>query len=269
MSSKVFKGFVSVSLLGSMLMAPAISPADALPKVLSAQKAEAATTLPANTKDGVILHAFDWSFNQIRSNLSQIAAAGYKAVQVSPVQGTKNSSTDPSQWWLLYQPTNQSVGNAQLGSLSDFTALCTEADSYGIKIIVDVVMNHMANNGNPDQLDAAVDASFKDSSFYHNQGQASNWNNRYEITQKGIGMPDLNTQNAAVQNKALTFLNQLADAGAGASASMLPSTLKRILVQMPINPGRGVTGPMYWGMCITGPTCSSTARFCRMARSTI
>lgn len=176
--------------------------------------AATSTSLPSNTKDGAILHAFDWSFATIKDELPNIAAAGYKSVQVSPVQGTKSSSKDSSQWWLLYQPTNQSVGNAQLGSYDDFKALCTEADKYGISIVVDVVMNHMANNGNPDQWDSSVDPSFKDPSLYHNQGQCSNWTNRYDITQKGIGMPDLNTQNATVQNKAITFLNQCVDAGA-------------------------------------------------------
>lgn len=176
--------------------------------------AATSTSLPSNTKDGAILHAFDWSFTTIKDELPKIAAAGYKSVQVSPVQGTKSSSKDPSQWWLLYQPTNQSVGNAQLGSYDDFKALCTEADKYGISIVVDVVMNHMANNGNPDQWDSSVDPSFKDPSLYHNQGQCSNWTNRYDITQKGIGMPDLNTQNSTVQNKAITFLNQCVDAGA-------------------------------------------------------
>lgn len=172
------------------------------------------TTLPSNTKDGVILHAFDWSFNTIKNQLPNIASSGYKSIQVSPVQGTKDSSKDASKWWLLYQPTNQAIGNSQLGTYDDFKSLCTEADKYGISIIVDVVMNHMANNGNSDQLDASVDSSFKDSSFYHNLGQCSNWNARYDITQKGIGMPDLNTQNTAVQNKAITFLNQCVDAGA-------------------------------------------------------
>lgn len=176
--------------------------------------AYAATSLPANTKDGAILHAFDWSFATIKNELPNIAAAGYKSVQVSPVQGTKDSSTDPSKWWLLYQPTNESVGNAQLGSLAQFQDLCATAKTYGISIVVDVVMNHMANNGNADQLDPSVESKFQNTSLYHNLGQCSNWSSRYDITQKGIGMPDLNTQNSTVQNYALTFLNQLSDAGA-------------------------------------------------------
>lgn len=170
--------------------------------------------LPKNTKDGVILHAFDWSFKTIQNELPNIAAAGYKSIQVSPVQGTKDSSTDPSKWWLMYQPTNQSIGNSQIGTYGDFKSLCSSAKNYGISIIVDVVMNHMANNGNEDKLDPSVDPSFRDSSLYHNLGQCSDWNNRQDITQKGIGMPDLNTQSLAVQNKAITFLNQCVDAGA-------------------------------------------------------
>ena len=170
--------------------------------------------ISSNPKDGTILHAFDWSFNTIKNELPNIAAAGFKSVQVSPVQGTKNSTKDPSNWWILYQPTNQSIGNSQLGTYDDFKALCTEADKYGISIIVDVVMNHMANNGNANQLDSAVDSSFQNTNFFHNLAQCSNWNSRYDITQLGIGMPDLNTQNPDVQSKAITFLNQCIDAGA-------------------------------------------------------
>ncbi|MDP4147548.1 MAG: alpha-amylase family protein, partial [Bacillota bacterium] len=174
----------------------------------------AAAALPANTKDGTILHAFDWSFNAIKNELPNIAAAGFNTVQVSPAQGTKSSSTDPTNWWLLYQPTNQSVGNAQLGSESDFQALCSAAHSYGIKVIVDCVMNHMANNGNADQWDSTVASQFQNSSLYHNQGQCTNWSGRWNITQQGIGMPDLNTQNSTVQGYALAYLNELVADGA-------------------------------------------------------
>lgn len=211
------KKILSTSIVLALILYVSIFPSNQV-NLLSTQKsvvyAADNSTLPSNTKDGVILHAFDWSFNTIKNELPNIAAAGYKSIQVSPVQGTKSSSTDASNWWLLYQPTNESVGNAQLGTYDDFKALCTSAKSYGISIIVDVVMNHMANNGNADQLDSSVDPSFKDPSLYHNLGQCTNWNNRYDITQQGIGMPDLNTQSSAVQSKAITFLNQCVDAGA-------------------------------------------------------
>lgn len=170
-------------------------------------------SMPSNNQHGPILHAFDWSFNTIRKELSNIAATGYKSIQVSPVQGTKETSTDPAKWWLLYQPTNESIGNIQLGSYDDFKCLCSEAKTYGISIIVDVVMNHMAGTG--DSLSSDVDSNFKNSNYYHQEGQCTNWNDRHDITQKGIGMPDLNTQNPEVQSKAISFLNQCVDVGAG------------------------------------------------------
>lgn len=37
-----------------------------------------------------ILHCFDWSYNSIKNNLSAIKAAGYTAVQTSPVQPAKD-----------------------------------------------------------------------------------------------------------------------------------------------------------------------------------
>ena len=39
-----------------------------------------------------ILHCFDWSYNNIRTALPDIAAAGYTAVQTSPVQRPKDGS---------------------------------------------------------------------------------------------------------------------------------------------------------------------------------
>ncbi len=212
MKKKLISSLTAVVLFLGLTITPIteIQPISCLSSVV----AYADDILPSNTKDGVILHAFDWSFNTIKNELPNIATAGYKSIQVSPVQGTKDSSTDASKWWLLYQPTNQSVGNAQLGTEAEFKALCTEAEKYNISIIVDVVMNHMANNGNADELDSTVDSSFQNTNYYHNLGQCTNWSDRYSITQKGIGMPDLNTQNSEVQSKAITFLNQCIADGA-------------------------------------------------------
>ncbi|MBW7477876.1 alpha-amylase, partial [Paenibacillus oenotherae] len=67
--------------------------------------------LPANTKDGVIFHAWNWSFDNITSNLPAIAAAGYKSIQTSPIQASKEALTEGSKWWVLYQPTNFQIGN--------------------------------------------------------------------------------------------------------------------------------------------------------------
>ena len=93
-------------------------------------KVQAATNeynLPSETKGGLILHAWNWSFNTIKENLPKIAEAGYKSIQTSPIQGTKENTMATDHWWLLYQPTNFKIGNAQLGSRDEFKAMCEEA----------------------------------------------------------------------------------------------------------------------------------------------
>jgi len=168
--------------------------------------------LPSRTEDGLMLHAYMWRFNDIKNTLPQIAEAGYKSIQVSPVQGTKGTG----QWWLLYQPTNFAIGNAQLGSYEEFKALCTEANKYGIKIIVDAVLNHVAEGNYPGSWSDMVDPSLKRSELYHNQGAIDNYSDRYQVTQKNMGgLPDLATQRTDAQDMHINFLNACIDAGAG------------------------------------------------------
>lgn len=94
--------------------------------------------LAKNIQDGNILHCFDWKYNDIKAELKNIAAAGFTSVQTSPAQPAANG-----EWYWLYQPYGFYVGNGPLGSKSDLQALCQEADKYGIKVIVDVVANHL------------------------------------------------------------------------------------------------------------------------------
>ena len=109
--------------------------------ISTADVAVAETKVAVNAiDDGAILHAWNWSLDTIRENLPAIKAAGYKVVQTSPVQGTKENTMSEDHWWLLYQPTNFKIGNAQVGSRDDLKSLCEEADKYGIKIIVDVIL---------------------------------------------------------------------------------------------------------------------------------
>ncbi|MCM3750247.1 starch-binding protein [Paenibacillus pasadenensis] len=174
--------------------------------------------LPAATKDGVIFHAWNWSFENIRKNLPAIAAAGFKSVQTSPIQGNKEPAVDGSQWWVLYQPVNFAIGNTQLGTREQFRLMAEEADKYGISIIVDVVANHTGNAGGGEQTykpAANVDPSIRDNAaFWHEARGVENWDDRWQVTQWGIGLPDLNTSNQELQNKVIAFLNDAVALGA-------------------------------------------------------
>ncbi len=177
----------------------------AAPAEISADEA-ADYGIPDRCEDGNILHCFNWTLAQIKAELPNIAKAGFTAVQTSPLQPHDGNY----QWYWLYQPTSFTIGN-ELGSYSDLKALCTEADQYNIKIIVDVVANHLAGSNNGSW--GGIDNSLRKSEYFHNQGPCNNTDNRNELIYKNIGMPDLNSENIEIQNKVFSMLSNLKNAG--------------------------------------------------------
>ena len=165
--------------------------------------------LPQSCADGNILQCFNWTLSQIKAELPNIAAAGFTSVQTSPLQPHDGSN----KWYWLYQPTNFTIGN-ELGSYSDLQSLCTEADKYGVKIIVDVVSNHVAGSDNGN-LANSVDSVFKNnkSAYFHNLGSSNNAGDRYSTTQKNWGMPDLKSENTNIQNMVYNMVVSLKNAG--------------------------------------------------------
>ena len=174
-------------------------------------------------EEGVILHAWDWRFKDIKSNLKQIAKAGYTGVQVSPVQPNKDGNFNTNyDWWKLYQPIDFEIGNV-LGTKEEFKDMCMEAHRYGIKIIVDVVTNHLANeygNGNHAKWDrnSNIPSYLRDNDdFWQDESLGAfnnNDNDRNSMTQGAIGMPGLNTANKDLQKIIIDFLNEAEELGA-------------------------------------------------------
>lgn len=178
----------------------------------------------AQTNDDIILHAWCWSFDAIRQNLSDIAQAGYTIVQTSPAQHCITDTWDDEggnqlfgngRWYYHYQPTDWKIGNQHVGTAEDLKALCAEARKYGIRIIVDVLPNHTAIDQSKVEadLDAAVGGH---QNLYHANGLTPirNWNDRYECTTGEMGgLPDVNTENPDFQAYYMTYVNDLIACG--------------------------------------------------------
>lgn len=96
--------------------------------------------LPDNIQDGNILHCFNWPISEVKNELPNIAKAGFGSVQLSPLQ--RGDVKVGSPWHDLYRPYDLAFKGG-LGSREELKALCAEAANYGIKIIVDVVANHV------------------------------------------------------------------------------------------------------------------------------
>ncbi|MBQ7211517.1 MAG: alpha-amylase, partial [Muribaculaceae bacterium] len=180
------------SLVLAALMAPA------------AANATAGYGLPDNIRDGNILHCFNWNFVDIRAELPNIAKAGFKAVQISPVQGNAEFNAE---WYYAYMPFDfvfKANGN---GSREQLQLLCAEADKYGIAIIADVVANHV--NPSTGYRDPWWDSNGRE----RNNG-AIDYSNRYSVTHNNLGnYHDVNSELTEVQTRCKTFIQDLKSLG--------------------------------------------------------
>ena len=212
--------------------------------------------LASTSQEGVILHCWNWSYKNIKKYMKDIAAAGYTSVQTSPVQQPKDyywegvaygnvgipngTGGEDGNWWKAYQPVTFSIcdnGYTWYGTKQEFKEMCAEADKYGVRVIVDIVANHMGNIKGyiigdksktlaENQKTVLSDISpqvgqfwkkdmLTDPSYWH---ISTSWTHssdgRFDVTQGNMGMPDLNTGDSKVQQMVLGLLKECIDCGA-------------------------------------------------------
>lgn len=206
--SKKKRGTKAVSIMLVAAMISSVAVISAVSTSAASENTQAVSSgdtygLKSNIQDGTILHCFDWKYKDIKAELPNIAAAGFSSVQTSPAQVGAGSGT----WWWLYQPLGFYVGNNDLGTKADLQSLCDEADKYGIKVVVDVVANHLAGDHSNIQND------LKDSQYWHHAGGGIDYFNRRQIHQGEIGMPDINSENEYVQQCVRKYVEELAGMG--------------------------------------------------------
>ena len=153
-----------------------------------------------------ILHLFQWRINDIIPELKTIKDQGFDAIQISPIQGTKDSGME---WWKLYQPINLKIGNEQIGSKKDLINLIQEARKYNIRIIVDIVLRHVAGDEtHPLKPHRNVDPELLP--YLAEPIDAVNIDNdRWQCTRRCTGMPMLNYDNQELQQLYKRFLDEL------------------------------------------------------------
>lgn len=171
--------------------------------------AKGAYGLPDKIQEGNILHCFNWSLTDVKNNLQTIAESGFGAVQLSPLQ--RPSVKSSSNWSDVYRPYDFSFQESSaMGTADDLRALCAEADKYGIKVIVDVVANHI------DKATGYYDPWWKTDDRVRSWGGASNinYNNRTSITHDRLGdYAEVNSENTDVIARAKQYVEWLRDAG--------------------------------------------------------
>ena len=160
-----------------------------------------------------VLSLFDCNLSDIKSKLREIKNQGFDAVQISPLQNTKDDNS--KEWWMLYQPINFNLGN-RLGNEKDLYELCDKAHELGIYIIADIVCNHLASTDNSGSLIPHPNCDkdlLYNSDCWKEKRNIMNWDDRYQVTNYCMSLPGLNPRNKIVQQKVIEMLNNYINHG--------------------------------------------------------
>lgn len=161
--------------------------------------------LPAEIQQGNILHCFNWTPSEVKAELRSIAEAGFGSVQISPLQRPDVGTGYP--WHDLYRPFDLSFQSSDFCSEKDLKDLCEEASKYGIKIIVDVVANHVDDS-------AGYHDSWWDSDGRIRREGGINYDDRYSITHGQLGdYGDINSELPEVAAKGKAYVEKLKELG--------------------------------------------------------
>lgn len=175
--------------------------------------------LAPDIRSGNILQAFNWRMTDLVKYAPEIAAAGYTAVQISPIQATRRSADAGSyatDWHSFYEPIDMTVGNA-LGSKEDLKAAIEALHAAGVKVIADVVTNHVRNcviKADTNDIASTLRSSARQNLLVH-QMTASD-NSRQAQVQGDLDgrYPDMDTRKKSYQDYVISnLLLPLAEAG--------------------------------------------------------
>ena len=158
----------------------------------------------------VIFQAWMYKLNNIP--VEEVKRQGFTAIQTSPLQLTKEKIHENlDNAWAIYQPINYDIGN-ELGTVEDLRNLADRCHRNGLKLIVDIVMHHVANEKGND-VSHLVKNEYRH--FYHDSFiNINNYNDEYELTHRSLdGLPALNLENETIVKAQFNYLRQLRNAG--------------------------------------------------------
>lgn len=165
----------------------------------------------------VFVHLFEWKWPDIAAECeSVLGPAGYEAVQVSPPQEHLVQQGTP--WWQRYQPVSYSLGRSRSGTAAEFSGMVARCKAAGVDIYVDAVINHMTAGGGTGS-NGTVYSKYNYPGLYaqadfHAQCAVGDYTSAANVQDcELLGLSDLNTAAAGVQQKIADYLVALARLG--------------------------------------------------------
>ena len=159
-----------------------------------------------------IMQCFNWRLKDIIPNLEQIKEQGFDAIQINPIQRLKEDGL--KEWWMSYQPVGFEIGN-YFGTKEDLVALCKACENVGIQVIADVVINHVGSSleDNLTPHPRVEETLRNNPEYWKPKWNVSDWHNRLDVIHNCMGLPGLNVYHPDIEDRIVTFLNELIDCG--------------------------------------------------------
>jgi alpha-amylase len=141
-----------------------------------------------------VFHAHDQYYFDVKNFVCELAKQGYSHVQIAPTQ----KSNPSGEWWARYQPVDYRYIEGR-GSETDLKSLIDTAHRCNVKVIADVVFNHMANmpeyqnlrfpTFNPEDFQSRCETNYNERQF------------KWTLHRCWLGnLPDLNVTRENVRN---------------------------------------------------------------------
>jgi alpha-amylase len=176
------------------------------------------------TSKSVGAQMFMWPWASLKTECTNVLGPeGMDWIMVSPPQ----EDISGPQWWVHYQPVSYKL-DSQLGTEKQFTEMVAACNKAGVQIVVDTVINHMANSSgvgfagtnftkydykglyNTGEFHMGLpssDPNFCDTDIY-------DYNDPFQNVHCELGsLPDLNTENPNVRSTIAGYMNHLIDLG--------------------------------------------------------
>ncbi|KAF3768930.1 glycoside hydrolase family 13 /Carbohydrate-binding module family 20 [Cryphonectria parasitica EP155] len=127
-------------------------------------RTDLSTTATCDASDGIYCGG---TWEGLISKLDYIQDMGFTAVWVSPFVAQMEGDTTDGESYHGYWAQDIYSVNSNFGSASDLKALSTALHDRGMYLMMDVVTNHFAYDGSPEDVDYSMFSPFNSSSHFH------------------------------------------------------------------------------------------------------
>lgn len=164
-----------------------------------------------------IVHLFEWKWLDIAKECEDfLGPKGFGGVQTSPAN--ENAIVEGRPWFERYQPMSYKL-ETRSGNENDFKQMVERCRNAGVRIFVDIVVNHMAPPAQSSPITGTAgsksDPLARDfpevpfnKSHFHQTCSIQNYQNATEVRDCELSsLPDLDQSNLHVQNMIIDFMN--------------------------------------------------------------